>query len=351
MSERSENAFHTQDTEPLGESDHLMDGAHKLRDTKVGNATTDTALQMAGCGRRETDTSDAGGSNADIQVTQTEKGYSEGPGSNGVGGELEVMCGPLLNYKGMHQHAMGNMIWNGSVLIVAKPGQQQPELRLRYVGAVGRETQSGSTTADGTIGGLDGQASSAGGQLKERLSSGVKLYADPTKAFWRFTIDLPLQDLEGRWEFSIANLRFSSGVSPRTSSSRSFAVPAISQSMRIMFHSCNGFSVGTDEDAWSGPALWNDVLRVHESKPFHVMIGGGDQIYNDGVRVDGPLREWTEIKNPHRRREYPFPEKLRAECDLFYFENYVKWFSTEPFASANGQIPQLNIWDDHGTSQ
>jgi hypothetical protein len=22
-------------------------------------------------------------------------------------------------------------------------------------------------------------------------------------------------------------------------------------------------------------------------------------------------------------------------------------YSTEPFASANGQIPQLNIWDDH----
>jgi hypothetical protein len=22
-------------------------------------------------------------------------------------------------------------------------------------------------------------------------------------------------------------------------------------------------------------------------------------------------------------------------------------YSTEPFAGANGQIPQLNIWDDH----
>lgn len=22
-------------------------------------------------------------------------------------------------------------------------------------------------------------------------------------------------------------------------------------------------------------------------------------------------------------------------------------YSTEPFASANGQIPQLNLWDDH----
>jgi hypothetical protein len=34
-------------------------------------------------------------------------------------------------------------------------------------------------------------------------------------------------------------------------------------------------------------------------KPFHVMVGGGDQIYNDGIRVDGPLKPWTMISNPH----------------------------------------------------
>lgn len=117
--------------------------------------------------------------------------------------------------------------------------------------------------------------------------------------------------------------------------------------MRVMFHSCNGFSVGVDVDAWSGPALWNDVLRIHEQKPFHVMIGGGDQIYNDSVRVSGPLKEWTDEKNLVRRRQYPFPEELRARCDEFYFKNYVRWYTTEPFATANGQIPQINVWDDH----
>lgn len=111
-----------------------------------------------------------------------------------------------------------------------------------------------------------------------------------------------------------------------------------------MFHSCNGFSVGTDEDAWSGPALWNDVMRRHAQVPFHVMIGGGDQIYNDGIRVHGPLRTWTEISNPKKRREFPFPEELRAECDDYYLKNYIRWYSTEPFASANGQIPAVSEW-------
>lgn len=77
------------------------------------------------------------------------------------------------------------------------------------------------------------------------------------------------------------------------------------------------------------------------------MIGGGDQIYNDSVRVSGPLQEWTSIGNPKKRRDFPFDENLREQCDKFYFENYARWYSTEPFASANAQIPQINIWDDH----
>lgn len=77
------------------------------------------------------------------------------------------------------------------------------------------------------------------------------------------------------------------------------------------------------------------------------MIGGGDQIYNDGVRVNGPLKPWTDIGNPHKRRQFPFDEKMRQDCDQYYFNNYTRWYSTEPFASANAAIPQINIWDDH----
>ena len=77
------------------------------------------------------------------------------------------------------------------------------------------------------------------------------------------------------------------------------------------------------------------------------MIGGGDQIYNDSVRVKGPLKPWTDIHNPRKRQHYPFGNELRAQCDEYYFQNYVRWYSTEPFASANAAIPQINIWDDH----
>ena len=255
--------------------------------------------------------------------------------SNGVVRELEIICGPLLNYKHL-SNADTAPVWHGSVLVVAKPGQQKPVLHLRQEVSV--NVKNGHKTNRFGINGAD----------SGRTFEGVVIYADPSKAFWQFPLELPLQANESRWSYTIPNTKTLARESASSDPTRTFVVPASTESMRIMFHSCNGFSVGTDVDAWSGPALWNDVLRVHEQKPFHVMIGGGDQIYNDGVRVEGPLKDWSTVLNPHKRREYPFGKKMRADCDEYYFNNYIRWYSTEPFATANGQIPQINIWDDHG---
>lgn len=53
------------------------------------------------------------------------------------------------------------------------------------------------------------------------------------------------------------------------------------------------------------------------------------------------------IGNPRKRRDYPFPETMRAQCDEYYYKNYVDWYGAEPFKQANAKIPQINIWDDH----
>lgn len=286
-------------------------------------------------------------SNAPFGITITEAGYGDGPQINGANDPFEVLCGPLLNYKSMSSGHSGAPIWHGTVLIVTKLSKDHPLLSLKCLSPT-RADQSWKVTENDSNSRVEGDSLLS--SENQRSIHGIKLYEDPAKAFWRFDLNLPLQETEARWEYNIPHTRHVSVSGRSNSSGHKFVVPGCFESMRIMFHSCNGFSVGTDEEAWSGPALWNDVLRVHEVKPFHVMVGGGDQIYNDGVRVDGPLRAWTEIGNPSRRREYPFDSKLRNECDEFYFQNYIKWFSTEPFASANCQIPQINIWDDHGRS-
>ena len=248
---------------------------------------------------------------------------AKGDGSD----SFQVMCGPLLNYQGMTEEAEG-VYWHGSVLIVVEATEQQPKLQLDRAGAIPQH---------------DGPAMSKNGS--KDIVHGLKLYSDPDKTFWRFTMRLPLTETETKWQYTIDHMHFISEVS--TSPTREFVVPALDQSMRLMFHSCNGFSVGTDLDHWTGPVLWQNVLDIHKQRPFHCMLGGGDQIYNDGVRVNGPLKRWTAIGNPKKRRDHLFDEGLRAECDQYYFDNYVRWFSTEPFAAANASIPQVNIWDDH----
>ncbi|EUC33798.1 hypothetical protein COCCADRAFT_95080 [Bipolaris zeicola 26-R-13] len=262
------------------------------------------------------------------------QGIGQGPQIVSTSGSLDVVLGPLLNYRRTSNQQAGQPIWHGSVLVVTKPGQQDangvhpsPQLTLSPAGPVDRSLGDVRFS------------------VAERVFHGQKLYEDSKKAFWRFLIDAPMQPFESRWNYDIQSLKYVDGR--KEEKPTRFVIPSISQSMRIMFHSCNGFSVGTDLDVWQGPVLWHDVLRMHDQRPFHVMIGGGDQIYNDGVRVDGPLKPWTDISNPHKRREFPFDRQMRDECDEYYYNNYVRWYGTAPFSTANSQIPQVNIWDDH----
>ncbi|KAG5292809.1 MPP_PhoD superfamily domain-containing protein [Histoplasma ohiense] len=269
-------------------------------------------------------------------VLDTSKGYGNGPGIVSLSDHLEVLCGPLLNYKGFRDANQEFPTWQGSVLLVTKPGQKLPVMELRPTSSLSGNGSERSTLVNGNVSQSDSQVTTV---------EGVKLFADPNKAFWRFSVMVPLQAQQMRWEYSFPRFHY---FNHKESAGRwSFVVPGANDSMRIMFHSCNGFSIGTDLDYWQGPLLWNEVLHLHEERPFHVMIGGGDQIYNDSVRVDGPLKEWTDISNPHKRRTHPFPEKMRNECDSYYYENYIKWYGMESFATANSQIPQINIWDDH----
>ncbi|KAI1359645.1 hypothetical protein F5Y08DRAFT_70561 [Xylaria arbuscula] len=256
----------------------------------------------------------------------------------------EIVCGPLLNYRRIE-----GTVWYGSVLIVARGGgKTQPFQPSLHLGRVDLASEQAGFVPDQPGANIP-EVVATNGAHPIRSDHGTDvtgscLYSDPRVTFWSFDLVCDMGPTEQKWAYSISDVRYKSATKPKTNY---FFVPALDESMRIMFHSCNGFSVGTDEDAWSGPALWNDVVRNHAKAPFHVMIGGGDQIYNDGIRVSGPLREWTSIGNPKKRRDYPFPETLRQACDDYYLNNYIRWYSTEPFAAVNGQIPQLNIWDDH----
>jgi hypothetical protein len=235
-----------------------------------------------------------------LQNPQTQHDVVAGADSaRSSNGTMEVKCGPLLNYRRME-----NETWFGSVLIVTRGGGLEtsptvPVLRWRAIdraqtvefGSREQVPINGSNGAPhepyGVVNGIDytnghqsvvpqpannsGLANglpASGNASEEVMVQGTRLYSDPNNTFWRFDLKIPMRQSEIKCEYNIPGLTFAGG---KKTDKQSFFIPAISESMRIMFHSCNGFSVGTDEEAFSGPCLWNDVLRVHQQTPFHVM--------------------------------------------------------------------------------
>lgn len=166
---------------------------------------------------------------------------------------------------------------------------------------------------------------------------GFRLHAERGSTFWRFNIEVELRDHQQRIAYRI-----------NRGPCNAFWVPPRGRSMNIMFHSCNGFSVDTTRDELSGPdPMWRDVLNNHQTTPFHVMIGGGNQIYNDDVADDCHLfKEWLETRNPLHKRNAPFSAELQDQIEGFYFRRYCSWFSMGMFGLANSQIPMINIWSD-----
>ncbi|KAB5578559.1 hypothetical protein GE09DRAFT_1261717 [Coniochaeta sp. 2T2.1] len=167
---------------------------------------------------------------------------------------------------------------------------------------------------------------------------GFRLHAERGYTFWRFNIEVELRDKQQRISYRI-----------NRGPSTGFWVPAKGTSMNCMFHSCNGFSLSVTSDEFSGPdPMWRDVLNTHQSQPFHVMIGGGDQIYNDCVMRQTKLfQDWLMMKNPLHKHNAPFTAEMQDELEGFYLERYAMWFSQGLFGMANSQIPMVNMYDDH----
>ncbi|KAG5921292.1 hypothetical protein E4U42_005917 [Claviceps africana] len=181
---------------------------------------------------------------------------------------------------------------------------------------------------------------STDGEKMQRFKDvrGFRLHAERGCTFWRFNIEVELQEKQQRIAYRI-----------NRGPCMAFWVPARAHAMNMMFHSCNGFSASVNPDDLSGPdPMWRDVLNNHQSQPFHVMIGGGDQIYNDSVAQKCELfDEWLDIRNPEHKHGAAFTVEMQNEMEEFYLGRYCMWFSRGLFALAASQIPMVNMYDDH----
>lgn len=88
-----------------------------------------------------------------------------------------------------------------------------------------RDISSASTSARNGRGDRDAS-------IRYQQTKGVRLYAERGVTFWRFNIEVELGERQVRIAYRINN-----------SASVGFWVPARGQTMNVMFHSCNGFSM------------------------------------------------------------------------------------------------------------
>ncbi|OAX39189.1 hypothetical protein K503DRAFT_799850 [Rhizopogon vinicolor AM-OR11-026] len=286
---------------------------------------------------------------------------------------LQFMVGPLLRYDTVDQ----NELWRGAALVVTADSgssyepfpvltyQWDPEENVRpslksqdsnsFYDLGPHPADPHATAMAGPSAQLSDRNKVSFGDYKEKVNmrddqtqhvTGQEIYvyagSGGTFTFWRFPIQIQLGDNEICIKYSI-----NGGMQ------LSFFVPARHQNMRWAAHSCNGFSAGVNQDDFKGPGfqsgydpMWVDLMHKHVEQPFHVLVGGGDQLYCDSLTREPEMQKWLLTK-PSMKKTFPLTPEIVSCIDRFFFNHYCNSFRRGAFARANSSIPMLNMCDDH----
>ena len=127
-----------------------------------------------------------------------------------------------------------------------------------------------------------------------------------------------------------------------------FFVPGKSEKPGIVFASCNGFSSADLHQKTANPyALWERMHKMHQNRPFSLLIMGGDQLYADSIWTQVPsLRRWKELTR-RKKVQKNSTKKLTNELDRFYEELYLTRWQNKHMSLLLASIPSLMMWDDH----
>lgn len=119
-------------------------------------------------------------------------------------------------------------------------------------------------------------------------------------------------------------------------------VPGSGQEWNIVAYSCY------DQRRDVGERLWEHIAdkNVSGERPVHVVLGGGDQLYNDNVWNEPRMTRWLELEQHERLSIQPSEEDLQ-EIRAFYLASYLRHLNFHAAAEFLRGIPQLNTWDDH----
>ncbi|WWC95300.1 hypothetical protein V866_002161 [Kwoniella sp. B9012] len=246
---------------------------------------------------------------------------------------LQLMCGPLLAY-----YTVKNDIWQGGALVVVRDDGSDlsslPYITLTFHPHTPPSAEDPSIH-DSTIHLIPSQTVQA-----RRIH--VYSSRDGNMSFFRFIFEIPLQHAQ-----MVVRYRLNGGAE------MDFVVPQKGENMRWAAHSCNGFSSGVNPDEFKGSypsgydPVWEDLLLKHHEKPFHCMVGGGDQIYCDALTREPEMQPWITAPDRKSKLATELTDVIREAVDRFYFNHYCKIFRSNAFGRANSSIPMVNMLDDH----
>jgi len=132
------------------------------------------------------------------------------------------------------------------------------------------------------------------------------------------------------------------------------AIPARGALPNLAFFSCNGFSrPDLMHDVEEPNRLWERIHEQHVAGGpqvdggFHLLVGGGDQVYADSLLYSVPTLRALWDKPPRKRRKYAPSPTFERQVLEGYVRLYAERWSQEEFARVAARVPGLFTWDDH----
>lgn len=246
-----------------------------------------------------------------------------------------IVVGPVLRLKKV-DYELG--IYNGSVLIVTRDLQNVvPRIQFTVGCALRSDLKVSSESRDGEF---------------ESTLFHEETWDESVYRFFRYNIEIPLADIEQMVKYS---------VDGRREPHYRFFIPSKTTNFNTISYSCNGFSLNVDTTKFKG-SMWFDILNKHAKVRYNVMLGGGDQIYSDGIEVFcEKVKEWAQRKKLIHKFTTKVDGEFRRQLDAFYLREYIEWYgyghwrgstpkskcTQKCFPYAMATIPSVNIWDDH----
>lgn len=117
--------------------------------------------------------------------------------------------------------------------------------------------------------------------------------------------------------------------------------------LRIAYASCNGEEHGDlDRDGDERNAMWARMGAEHRSRPFSLLLHGGDQIYADEVTEGHRLSNGWPDKLPSDPSREDLAS-LRRHLREGFLRRYLAVYSAPELAWIAARVPSLMQWDDH----